>query len=415
MHDLEKLFDKKMGFGSLRLPYLGDRKSNIDVEQCKKMADIFLENGFRYFETAHTYQDGKNEGAFKEFLTSRHPRNTYLIAGKLPVHDVRTKSQCFDIFTKSLKNCGVDFFDFYLLHNVGYETYKRMEMLGVFDLLDSLKQKNLAKYVGLSFHDTAEVLKEILLKYHKNIEFIQLQLNYLDWESPVIQSRKCYEICRQFKIPIFVMEPVKGGYLAVLPRESADKFIRKNPEASIASWAMRYVASLEGVVMVLSGMSNIEQLKDNVSYMKDFIPLSSSESEVVNDVATNLKNNSDIQCVACGYCEPACPKNIPISKLLSFYNSRQVAGRYYERLCYGKGKASECTQCGQCENSCPQKIEIRLYLSKLADRYEAPVLKKTVRIIIAEICTLLKTVGIYNFVRTVYKTIPSVTRRLRCR
>jgi len=408
MHDLKKLFDKKLGFGSLRLPYFRGRISDIDVEQCKKMVDIFLENGFRYFETAYTYQDGKNERAFKRFLTSRYPRDKYLIAGKLPIHNVHTKSQCFDFFSKSLSNCGVDFFDFYLLHNVGYETYKRIEMLGVFDFLYSLKQKNLAKHVGFSFHDTAEVLNDILLKHYKNIDFIQLQLNYLDWESPIIQSRKCYEIGRQFKIPIFVMEPVKGGHLAEIPSKCADKFIRKNPEVSIASWAIRYVASLEGVVMVLSGMSNIEQLEDNVSYMKDFTPLSPSEIEVINDVAAILKNNSDIQCVSCGYCEPTCPKNIPIPKLLSLYNSQQIAGRYYERLCYEKGKASECIDCGKCESLCPQKIDIRLYLSKLADRFETPLFKRILIKIKTELIILLKTIRIYNFIGTVYWKVRKV-------
>ena len=357
--------EKKLGFGLMRLPLLDatDDKT-IDVEQVKTMVDMFLKKGFTYFDTAWMYHSFQSENAIKEALVDRIPRDKYTLATKLHSNFIQTKEDRDKVFNEQLRKTGVDYFDYYLIHDIEVDSIQKYEDLEAFQWLAEKKRQGLVKHMGFSFHATADLLDEILTR-HPEVEFVQLQINYLDWESERVQSRKNYEVCVKHNKPVIVMEPVKGGTLAKVP-EQAEKML-KNMDAnlSVPSWAIRFVASLPNVKMVLSGMSNIEQMRDNLSYMEDFKPLTDVEITTVHAVGEVINSGITIPCTGCSYCTPGCPMNIQIPKYFLLYNKDQRDGAdhaankaEYQKIHETSGLASECVACGQCEGICPQKLPI---------------------------------------------------------
>ncbi len=360
---------KKLGFGLMRLPKIGEEE---DIEQVKQMVDIFMSKGFTYFDTAYVYDGGKSEAALKEAVVDRYPRDSFVCASKLPLWGAQTEEDLPKLAEESRVRSGVEYFDFYLVHCLGKELYEKAERLNAFPLMVRLKEEGKAKHIGFSFHDSAELLEEILKK-HPEMEFVQLQINYKDWEDEVVQSRKCYEVARKYNKPIIIMEPVKGGSLVTMPEEVQRLFKAVQPDMSIASWAIRYAASLEGVMVVLSGMSNLDQLNDNVGYMENFRPLSEAEKETVAKAVEVINALPTIPCTACKYCVEGCPMSINIPGVfsalnyLTVYNNLEGAKRQYLRATRDGGKAGDCIQCGQCQEHCPQHISIIETLQKAAE------------------------------------------------
>lgn len=363
---------KKLGFGLMRLPKNGEE---IDIEETKKMVDLFIAAGFTYFDTAYVY--GGSEEAIKKALVERYPRDSYTLATKLaPWIGCKTREEAMQQFDESLARTGAGYFDFYLLHNFGGSHSKVFEDFDLWSFVKEKKEEGLIKHIGFSAHTNPEEVESII-KNHPEVEFVQLQINYADWEDKDVQSRACYEVCRKYDKPVVIMEPVKGGMLAN-PHESVTKILKEaEPEMSAASWGVRFAASLPGVLTVLSGMSSVEQMEDNLSYMKDFTVLTEEEQEVIKKAQEALKQVPIIQCTGCNYCAKVCPMGIGISgtfKAVNTYTLFNNLSKAKERIRWnveekGLKTADECLQCGACEDACPQHLSIREELQKAAELF----------------------------------------------
>ncbi len=368
---------KRFGFGCMRLPMVPVETgfpTEVDIEQTIRMVDRFMEEGFNYFDTAHGYLGGKSELALREALTSRYPRDSYILTNKLSGGFFKSRAEIRPLVDSQLDACGVEYFDYLLMHAMTATEYAKYKACEAFEEVKLLHSEGKCRHIGISFHDSVEVLEQILTE-HPEIEVVQIQFNYVDLEDPVIQSRKVYEVCAKHGKPVLVMEPIKGGALVNLPAEAAAQYDALG-ENSYASYALRFVAGYEQVAMILSGMSTPEQMEDNLKYMKDVQPLSKVEAAAVAKVSDFLRHQDTIPCTACRYCVDGCPQHILIPDLFACMNAKTQFKDWNSDFYYGvasssgHGKASDCVECGQCEQACPQHLEIRELLKKVATTFE---------------------------------------------
>ena len=367
----------KLGFGCMRLPVVDGDYNKVDIEAFKGMADAFLDAGGTHFDTAYPYHGGNSERAFKEVVACRYPRERFTVTDKLPIYLVQKPEQMQELFDEQLSRCGVEYFDYYWLHAIASTNYENVQKVGAFDFIAQKKAEGKIRHIGFSFHDSPELLERVLAD-HPETEYVQLQINYLDWDDAAIRARECYEVATRHGKPVIVMEPIKGGALAKVPDEAERLLNAQAPVLSVASWAMRFAASHENVAMVLSGMSNMEQMEDNISFMRDFQPLSKSELAILTKATEIIRSKTAIPCTACRYCvsESECPENIAIADYFALYNDSKAysamgSSIYYNNLILDHGKASECIGCGKCEMHCPQHLPIREYLKDVAKALEA--------------------------------------------
>ena len=366
---------KKLGFGLMRLPYSeSEQWGHVDLEKTRQMIDAYMAEGFSYFDTAWVYHGGFSEKIFGELVAKRYPREKFQVTSKMPVWELKSKEDLTRIFETQLSNCCVDYFDYYFLHSLESNNYAKSEKFNGFDFIKKMKEAGKIKHIGFSFHGDAELLDKILTKYPE-MELIQLQINYIDWESDNVQSRKCYEVAMKHGKIVSIMEPVKGGSLANIMDDAKKLFTDYNPNASAASWAIRFAASLDNILVVLSGMSNMEQLQDNMSYMKDFVPLNDEEQAVIKKATEMIKNTIAIGCTACRYCTDGCPQKINIPRYFELFNESKRYGvnsfrwHYNEEKKHG-GKPSDCIKCRACERHCPQKLKIVDLLCEVGKVFE---------------------------------------------
>ena len=362
---------KNFGFGCMRLPMVD---GEVDLEQTCRMVDCFLENGFNYFDTAHGYLGGKSETALRCCLTSRYPRDRYILTNKLSSHFISKAEDIRPLFRQQLEACGVDYFDFYLMHAQDKNSFEKYKQIRAYEISLELLAEGKIRHFGISFHDQADVLERILTEYPQ-IEVVQIQLNYVDFDDPSVQAGKCLEVCRRHSKPAIVMEPVKGGSLVKLP-EQAQKVFDELQGGSNASYAIRFAASQEGVRMVLSGMGSMDMMLDNVSYMKDFRPLDEKEKAAVAKVCEIFRSLGGIPCTACRYCTEVCPQGIAIPDLFSLLNAKRIWNNwntdyYYNNISTKSGtRAKDCLKCGMCEDICPQHLSIRELLQTVSEEFD---------------------------------------------
>lgn len=356
---------KKLGFGCMRLKMIGDK---VDYDEFNKMIDAFISAGFNYFDTAHGYIDGKSETAIRDCLAARYKREDYILANKLSEWYFQKEEDIVPLFESQLELCGVEYFDFYLFHCLTRKSYPKHKSCNSFEIVSKLKEQGKIKHIAMSFHDTADILDTILTE-QPCIEAVQLQLNYLDYDDPGVQSQACYDVAVKHGKKVIVMEPIRGGYLANLPDKAKEVFDKLNG-GSYASYALRYAASYPEVFMVLSGMGSTEMMQDNINTFTDFVSLSKEELEATDRAREIIRKVRQIPCTKCSYCTEVCPKSIPIPELFSIYNdvmsAKITAGKAKESFPKDKPTAADCIKCGRCEKVCPQNIEIRQHLEKIS-------------------------------------------------
>lgn len=362
---------KNFGFGCMRLPM---NKDEVNYEEFTKMVDAFIDNGFNYFDTAHGYLGGKSEIALRECLTSRYPRESYILTNKLSTHNFNRQEEIRPLFESQLAACGVKYFDFYLMHAQDKNIFVKYKKCHAYETALKFLEEGRIKHFGISFHDKADVLEQILTEYPQ-VEVVQIQFNYVDYEDASVESRKCYEVCKKYGKPVIVMEPVKGGSLVTLPTE-AQKIFDDLRGGSPASYAIRFAASFDGIMMVLSGMGNMDMITENMGFMKDFVPLNEQEREAIRKVCEIFRSQDIIPCTACRYCTDGCPKHIAIPDLFACLNAKKQFQNwntdYYYNNIHTKngGKASDCVKCGKCEDICPQHLPVRKLLADVAEEFD---------------------------------------------
>lgn len=364
--DISKM--SKLGFGLMRLP---EKDGKIEIERVNAMVDRYMQTGMNYFDTAYIYHGGHSEEAAREAVVKRYPRDSFMLATKLPVWEVKQQSDVERIFSEQLQRTGVDYFDFYLLHSIEEANYEQYENYDCFNWGLKKKEEGKIKHFGFSFHGSPELLEKVLDK-HPEMEFVQIQLNYLDRTNPVVRSQRLYDIAHKKNIPIIIMEPVRGGMLANMQPEIEAKFKAARPNDSVASWALRYVGSLDGVVTILSGMSTEEQMEDNIKTFTNFEPLTDGEMKIIDEVTEEILRIPQIGCTACKYCTDGCPMKISIPDVFRTINTLRRypddwrAKNFYSGLINRSGKAADCIACGQCESVCPQHLPIIELLKEAA-------------------------------------------------
>ena len=356
---------RNFGFGCMRLPMIGEE---VDTQEVNRMVDAFIEAGFNYFDTAHGYIDGKSEKAIKACLTSRYPRDKYVLANKLSDWFFEKEEEVRPLFEQQLEICGVEYFDFYLFHALNRNSYVKHKNCNTFEIVNQLHAEGKIRHIAMSFHDTADVLDQILSE-QPQIEVVQLQINYLDYDDAGIQSKACYDVAVKHGKKVIVMEPIKGGALVNLPAEAVSEF-QKLGNAAPVSYALRYAASYPEVFMVLSGMGNMDMMQSNIKTMYPFVPLSEEEFKATDRVREIIRKYNQIPCTKCKYCAEVCPKQVPIADLFATYNEYALAKvsrrETSQKLSAFDIKATDCIECGQCEGICPQSIAIREKLKMLA-------------------------------------------------
>lgn len=365
---------KNFGFGCMRLPM--KLKVKVDYKEFSAMIDKFMSEGFNYFDTAHGYVATQSETSIRDCLSKRYPREDFILTNKLSSNCFKKEADIRPFFEKQLKACGVEYFDFYLMHAQSSENYQQYKDANAYQVAQQLKKEGKVRHVGLSFHDKADVL-DMILTENPEVEVVQIQFNYRDYNDAGVQGKECLEVCRKHNKPVIVMEPVKGGALVNLPKPAQKVFDDLGSNLSYASYAVRFAAGFEGIAMVISGMSNMEQMDDNLSFMKNFEPLSEKETEAVNKVCDIICDSNIIQCTACRYCVDGCPKNINIPELFACYNAKKQdkglikwnSKQYYDAHINNSGKASDCIGCGKCEKICPQHLEIRKLLKNVSKEF----------------------------------------------
>lgn len=366
----------KLGFGLMRLPTLpGGTDKDIDIEQVKKMVDLFIERGFTYFDTAFMYHGGMSEEALRQAVVERYPRDKYTVTDKMPLWDIKGRDDYEKTFQTQLKRTGLEYFDYYFLHGIGEDRLQLLDETGGWEYMKELKERGLVKHIGFSFHSPAACLEKILAA-HPEVELVQLQINYADWESESVQARQCYEVAMKYEVPVTIMEPIRGGALASMHPDAMAIMKEHDAEKSAAYWALRFCASLDGLIAILSGMSNLEQVDENTRVMADMKPLEDADRAMLGRVMDKLNSLPTIACTGCKYCITNCPQNIPTPGIIhqlneySKYQNLQGAKRSYGMMTGMGGKASSCVECKSCEDHCPQNIKIVDILKKAADLFE---------------------------------------------
>jgi len=380
---LEEIIMTKLGMGMMRLPLVDENdQTSIDMEQVNKMVDLYMDAGFNCFDTAFVYHEGVGEAAFRESVVKRYPRDSFKISTKLPLFVINEESQLEPLFAQQLENCGVDYFDYYMLHNVSGFTENAWKNVDLYSFIQKKKEEGYIKHIGISTHGNAEFLEEILFE-HPELEFVLLQINYLDWDDEGIESRKCWEVARKYNKKVMIMEPYKGGFLADVPQEAEKLMKDYNPDRSVVSWAMRFVANIDDVCVVYTGASNFEQLESNIEEFKNADPLNDEELAILDEVSEIINSNITVDCTKCRYCVDSCTEEIDIAKIFDLYNKHkllekddwtQFGNAYlnYSKL-DGVGIASDCIECENCIEECPQQINIPEVLKDVAKTFETEI------------------------------------------
>ena len=370
-------YKSKFGFGCMRLPLTDENNpASVDQELFNQMVDRYMEKGFNYFDTSYAYHGGTSETAIRKAVVERYPRESFQICDKMPTWALTSEEDNDKFVNEMLERLAIDYFDVFFIHNINVPWLKLAEKYNTFEYIKKMKENGVARKIGFSFHDDSKLLKKVLDKYGDFLDIAQLELNYLDWDDPSIEARKCYELCVEHGLDVYVMEPLKGGVIVNLPDEIKNDFEEFNPDKSIASFAIRFCASLDSVKMVLSGMSKMSDLDDNIDTYENFEPLTDNESEFLENMALKLREKVAVPCSECRYCIDACPEMIPIPEYFNIYNTSKnqpqsnIYRLYYDKLGDEKVPASECTYCGTCIEHCTQKIDIPEELEKLCEHFE---------------------------------------------
>ena len=370
-------YKSKFGFGCMRLPLTDENDpASINQELFNEMVDIYMEKGFNYFDTSYAYHNGTSEIAIKKAVVERYPRESFKICDKMPTWALTSKDDNEKFVNEMLERLGIDYFDVFFIHNINVPWLELAEKSNTFEYVKKMKEEGTAKKIGISFHDNAKLLEKVLKKYSDILDIVQLELNYLDWEDPSIEAHKCYDLCVKYGLDVYVMEPLKGGVIVNPSQEIKDEFKNYNSEKSIASFALRFCASLDNVKMVLSGMNKMEDLMDNCDTYENFKVITDDEKEFLSKMANKLYETLAVPCSECGYCIKECPSLIPIPKYFNIYNASKnqpesnIYRLYYDKLADEEVPADDCTYCGTCLDYCTQKIDIPEELENVCKHFE---------------------------------------------